>query len=190
MVNLLNEIKGNISVNGVAYSSGKAANIALDGYSGDMVVVLGKTENKIIKQPNNPIGTVSDDTLYAVTVKPYMTRPSTIDFDFHLKWNNDIEMPLRTMMGKKLKETKGMVYMELYGFIDGKEKSHCMKCGRPLTHRISRYYGLGPECGEHYYNLSDSVDEQQLAEANKRIKLKTAWTGWVVKSAILEEVIC
>ena len=50
---------------------------------------------------------------YKITVKKYMTEPSTPNFDFQDKWNNGKPMPLCTMQGKVIKETRGMYYMEL-----------------------------------------------------------------------------
>ena len=50
---------------------------------------------------------------YKITVKKYMTEPSTSNFDFQDKWNNGKPMPLCTMHGKVTKETRGMFNMEL-----------------------------------------------------------------------------
>ena len=50
---------------------------------------------------------------YKITVKKYMTEPSTPNFDFQDKWNNGIPMPQDRMEGKVIKETRGMYYMEL-----------------------------------------------------------------------------
>ena len=50
---------------------------------------------------------------YKITVKKYMTEPSTPNFDFQDKWNNGKPMPLCTMHGEVIKETRGMYYMEL-----------------------------------------------------------------------------
>ena len=50
---------------------------------------------------------------YKITVKKYMTEPSTPNFDFQDKWNEGKPMPLCTMRGKVTKETRGMFHMEL-----------------------------------------------------------------------------
>ena len=50
---------------------------------------------------------------YKITVKKYMTEPSTPNFDFQDRWNYGNPMPLCTMHGKVTKETRGMYYMEL-----------------------------------------------------------------------------
>ena len=50
---------------------------------------------------------------YKITVKKYMTEPSTPNFDFQDRWNEGKPMPLCTMHGKVTKETRGMYYMKL-----------------------------------------------------------------------------
>ena len=50
---------------------------------------------------------------YKITVKKYMTEPSTSNFDFQDKWNNGKPMPLCIMQGEVIKETRGMYYMKL-----------------------------------------------------------------------------
>ena len=50
---------------------------------------------------------------YKITVKKYMTEPVTANFDFQDKWHNGKPMPLCTMQGEVIKETRGMYYMEL-----------------------------------------------------------------------------
>ena len=50
---------------------------------------------------------------YKITVKKYMTEPATANFDFQDKWNNGKPMPLCTMQGEVIKETRGMYYMKL-----------------------------------------------------------------------------
>lgn len=50
---------------------------------------------------------------YKITVKKYMTEPATSNFDFQDKFNSGVPMPLCTMQGEVIKETRGMYYMEL-----------------------------------------------------------------------------
>ena len=50
---------------------------------------------------------------YKITVKKYMTEPSTPNFDFQDRWNDGKPMPLCTMHGEVIKETRGMYYMKL-----------------------------------------------------------------------------
>lgn len=123
---------------------------------------------------------------YKVTVKKYMTEEGTPSFDFMIKWNNNIPMPLRIMVGKVIKETRGMVYMELQGKCE--PAICCMKCGRHLTNKVSQLYGIGPECGQHF-SINPFDTEEELNEHLQELKSQISnikWTGWVIKSAITE----
>ena len=128
-----------------------------------------------------------------ITVKSYMTQKATPLFDFMEKWNNNIPMPLRTMYGIKIDETKGMVKMQLHGDLIESEgpMEVCMKCGKKITNPISRYFGMGPVCGQHnYVNPFESEEELKAAIAEYRETLRNVtWTGWIIKSAILSEEI-
>ena len=118
-----------------------------------------------------------------------MTKPSTPDFDLMAKWNNDIPMPLCTMVGTVVKETKGMVYLDLHGDTDGNPVQYCMKCGRPITNPVSRYFGLGPDCGNHGYVNPFKSDEELHSAVDtyrREVLQKMTWKGWVPKSAIKE----
>ena len=50
---------------------------------------------------------------YKINVKKYMTESATENFDFQDKWNDGKPMPLCTMQGEVIKETRGMYYMKL-----------------------------------------------------------------------------
>lgn len=126
---------------------------------------------------------------YKITVKQYMLKKSTPDFDFMKKWNNDNPMPLCTMVGEKLDETRGMVKMSLHGDIFSTKTMTCMKCGKPITNEVSQYFGLGPVCGGHNYT-NPFATEAELKAAVSEYKKKlqhTTWEGWIIKSAILEK---
>ena len=122
---------------------------------------------------------------YIVRVKPWMTKETTdSSFDFMRHWNRNIPMPLRVMRGRVLSETRGMVYMELRAC--PLKTDYCMRCGKPLTHPVSKLYGLGPECGGHYH-INPFNTEEELQEAIQEVSEKlnsVRWTGWVVKSGI------
>ena len=124
---------------------------------------------------------------FRITVKPWMTLKSSDGFDFMQKFNNDIPMPLVVMYTSgKLAETKGMVKMTLHGDIKQRVITTCMGCGRPLTNKISQFFGIGPICGGHNYTSPfDTEEELNEAVAAYREKLvNTTWTGWIAKSAI------
>lgn len=132
---------------------------------------------------------VNLDSLYKVTVKLYMTKPDSINFTFHTTWNNGIAMPLRVMYGKIIEQTKNMYKMQLQGKIT--KTDVCLKCGKPLTNEISKLYGLGPECGQHYY--INPLTKEEFENYKKSIQDKFSnitWEGWIPKVSIisLEEV--
>lgn len=121
---------------------------------------------------------------YIIAVRQYMTKPASKDFDFQMRWNNDIPMPMRVMAGKVIQETRGMFKMECHGI--ALETGVCMRCGRTLTHPVSRLYGIGPECGSHFHINPFDSSEELYAELDKvKAQLESVrWTGWVIKSAI------
>lgn len=123
---------------------------------------------------------------YKVTVKKYMTEPATTTFDFQDKWNNGIPMPMITMVGEVIKETRGMFQMKLHG--QAEATCNCLHCGRKLTNKVSMLYGIGPICGEHY-GINPFETEEELQENLEQVmdKIKNIqWEGWVIKSAIKE----
>ena len=123
---------------------------------------------------------------YKITVKKYMTEPSTVNFDFHDKWNNGKPMPLCIMQGEIIKETRGMYYMRLHG--KSEHTSKCLVCGKTLTNPISKLYGIGSECSEKVGIIRiESEDEakEKLKDIMEHIDA-VRWTGWVIKSAIKE----
>ena len=119
-----------------------------------------------------------------------MTKKATPSFDFMAKWNNNIPMPLLTMVGTVEKETPGMVYMKLHGDIVSRLEPICMKCGRPITNPVSQYFGLGPICGNHnYVNPFDTEEELKAAveDYRRNVLQKITWEGWVIKSSIISK---
>lgn len=139
------------------------------------------------QQHNVPMLTSNDmrvNHTYIIKVRQYMTKPSTQDFDFHKKWNNDTPMPFRVMQGRVLKETRGMLMMDCY--VVPLKTDVCIRCGRPLTHPVSRLYGIGPECGQHAY-INPFETEQELYASLEELNTKLnaiKWRGWVIKSGI------
>lgn len=134
---------------------------------------------------------VNKEDIYRITVRQYMTKPASDEFKFHSKWNQDKPMPLRTMAGRVIEETRGMLKMELWGEIFEEQTASCMACGRKLTNPVSQYFGIGPECGGHgYTNPFETDEELKEAVSSYKDKLKEIkWTGWVIKSAIIEKSI-
>ena len=189
MLNLLKDYKGAVEVNGQSFDSLDSALKSLKNFDGQLTIILNKGAGGWVSQASQRVEEVAGDKIYRIKVRQYMTKPSTPEFDFHDKWNNGNPMPMRIMVGKKLKETKGMVQMELWGEITEEVTTHCMKCGRTLTNPVSKYFGIGPECGNHGYN-NPFDDEEELKRAVKEMDKQLReikWTGWVIKSSIQEE---
>ena len=180
---------GAIEINGTQYPSVADAHKTLTGVANfDSIKLLTKQKQAPVSKPAC-LASMGDAT-YKITVRQYMTKPATLDFDFMAKWNNNIPMPLRTMVGKVEKETSGMVYMHLHGDITNTQTQYCMKCGKAITNPVSQFFGMGPECGSHnYINPFDSEEELKVAVENYRRNYlqKITWTGWVIKSAIIEK---
>ena len=176
---MLENYRGMIEVNGQTVDRLSLTTLAKSGKT----VSIKLTPYNFIKQfhkNDNPQVKSEDEKEYEITVKPWMTRKSDGDFDFMLKWNNDIPMPLRTMVGKKTKETKGMEYWELHG--QGKPVITCMRCGKELTNPVSRKYGVGPEC-IHKIGIVLDIDD---VDGIKEKLVNLTWSGWMTKSAILK----
>lgn len=174
----LTKWKGTIEVDGVVAKPNSL--VFRDG----MVIMLHTP-----KQTTSEVGNATDNSVvYKVTVRQYMTKPSSPSFDFMKKFNNDIPMPLRTMVGCVDKETKGMYHMILRGDILSEKTMFCMRCGKPITNPVSQYFGMGPECGGHnYVNPFNTEDELKEAVENYRKQLNNIkWEGWIIKSAIIE----
>ena len=150
----------------------------------DFKTLSSETHIKLYSKSKNAlkrkIEAVEANTEYKITVKAYMTREATPEFDFMAKWNNNEPMPLRTMIGTVEKETKGMVYMKLHGQAESVIK--CMRCGRTLTNPISMHYGIGPECMSKLGFVCDIDDVDTI----KKKLVDVVWEGWVIKSAITE----
>ena len=126
-------------------------------------------------------------TDYKVEVKAWMLKQSTEDFTFMKDRNNDNPMPLLIMYGTKIGEAPKMVKMQLHGDIRQRIITRCMCCGRPITNKVSQYFGIGPICGEHnYVNPFATEEELDKAVAAYRDKLvNTTWTGWIPLSALV-----
>lgn len=189
MLTLLKDVKGEVVINGKKYDSVRNALKSFESDSDKIMItfIRNKSERTTTKGRADTRRVVKK-----ITVRQYMTRPSSDDFTFMKEWNNDIPMPLRTMVGTVERETKGMVYMKLHGDITEEKTLHCLKCGRPITNPVSQYFGLGPECGGHkYVNPFYSKEELEKAVNTYRetVLKNITWEGWVVKSAIISEEI-
>lgn len=182
MLSMLQAWKGAVEVNGIMYDNISQAKLSTLA-DGDIHIKLYPAKQTSVNEAGKHEKQVVVDSVkeYKITVKQYMTRKASPDFDFMAKWNNDNPMPLRTMRGMIEKETRGMVYMHLHGV--GQEEIHCMRCGKRLTHPVSRHYGIGPECMQKVGIVADIEDVENIKEQ----LVKVEWSGWIIKSAITEQ---
>ena len=138
MLRLLQNWKGSVTVNGVEYAS-----IAdVPAMTGTLHITLQPANSPV--EPNNGMNVPSmeskPENQVRITVKKYMTQKSSAGFDFMLKFNKDVPMPYRIMTGTKIKETPGMVYMELHADMWAEKMTTCMCCGKVLTNPVSQYF--------------------------------------------------
>lgn len=121
---------------------------------------------------------------YILRVVSWMTKQSSDSGTFMRDWNKDIPMPFRVMRGRVLSETRSMLYMELRACT--LRTDYCMKCGKPLSHPVSKLYGLGPECGRHYHINPFETDEelQEALDSIRRTLNNITWTGWIPKFGV------
>lgn len=177
MIRQLADWKGKVSVNGVEYNSiREVPTLSLDNTT---VITLFPVTQAV----KTPVNAVSDKVEHIITVRRYMTEKSSEGFDFMKKWNDNIPMPMRTMVGTVEKETKGMVYMKLHG--QGLSTVHCIRCGKELTNPVSRYYGLGIECIQKVGIVANINEVERIKEALATV----TWEGWVIRSSIIKDEI-
>ena len=182
MLTMLKNWKGAVEIGGTLYESiGQAVETA--GEFGDTwsIKLLPQTTKLKAEHGGARQEEVEDKQEYRITVKPYMTKPATLEFDFMEKWNNNKPMPMRIMVGTVEKETRGMQYMKLHG--QGLQEIRCMRCGRKLENPVSRHYGIGPECMSKLGFVADIEEEDLIREKLQEIE----WEGWIIKSAITEQ---
>ena len=183
MLSMLQGWKGKVEVNGQLFDNIRLVPSSMLSNSELNIKLHPVAEQTATRQASDVESAVTEvgDKQYEITVKAYMTRKASPEFDFMAKWNNDNPMPLRTMCGVVDKETRGMVHMKLRGV--GKEEIHCMRCGRQLTHPVSRHYGIGPECMSKLGIVADIDDIENIKEQLVNVE----WAGWIIKSAITEQ---
>lgn len=187
MLSMLKDYKGPIEINGEKYDSVKTA---LKRFKSDSDTITIKLSSNRVESVKSSVRASETHTQKKITVKQYMTRKATEDFDFMKTWNKDNPMPLRTMIGTVEKETRGMVYMKLHADITEEKTQRCLCCGRPITNPVSQYFGMGPECGGHNY-INPFYSKEELENAVKdyreNVLKKIEWSGWIIKSAIISE---
>ena len=103
--------------------------------------------------------------------------------EFHVKVNKGKPIPMLVMVGKILRETDKSYLLEVRG--KPEPTDFCLHCGRKLKNMVSRYYGLGPVCGQHYYitNITKENLEANFDEIRKKMA-NIYWQGWIPKSSV------
>ena len=185
----IKEWQGAVEIDGTIYPSVEIARNSLSGDAKNIssIRLCDKQKQAPERAGERPVS--AGETVYKITVRQYMTKPSNPSFDFMAKWNNDKPMPMRTMVGTVERETSGMVYMHLRGDITSEITQYCMKCGKPITNKVSQFFGMGPECGGHNYTnpFESEEDLKSAVDAYRRTYLqKITWSGWIIRSAIIE----
>jgi len=177
MITMLQNWKGPVEINGQRYDNITAFISGNNALSGKISIKLCPEVETTVNEAEK----CDTDREYRITVKQYMTKPSEPGFDFMAKWNNDVPMPMVTMRGTVVKETRGMVYMKLKGV--GEKTCYCLRCGRKLDSPISKYYGIGPDCMVKLGMARDIEDVDGIKKDLQEIE----WEGWIIKSAIKEQ---
>lgn len=187
MLTMLKNYKGTVEINGEKYDNIKDAIKRFKSDSSTITIKLSSNNQSCVK---SSVRALQEHTQKKITVKAYMTKKSSPEFTFMKEWNNDVPMPLRTMIGTVEKETRGMVYMKLHADITEEKTQRCLCCGRAITNPVSQYFGMGPECGGHNY-VNPFYSEEELKQAVKAYREnylnKLTWEGWIIRSSIIEE---
>lgn len=186
----IKEWPGAVEIDGTVYPSVAEAQNSLsnESFNFSSIKLCDKKKRAPEQRIERPVSV--GDTVYKITVRQYMTKCATPEFDFMAKWNDNRPMPMRTMVGTVEKETSGMVYMHLHGDITSRLTQYCMKCGRAITNPVSQFFGLGPECGGHNYTSPFESEEElnlHIESYRKNCLQKVTWSGWIIKSAIIEK---
>jgi len=92
----------------------------------------------------------------------------------------------RTFRAVTVRETPRAVYVYGHGTVG--DLISCCKCGRPLTHPVSRLVGIGPECGRHGWDesiLGPYGFTEAHAERLRQMVVETVVDTWLPKSCIV-----
>ena len=97
--------------------------------------------------------------------------------------------------GIKLRETERAVYLYGHGTMVSAKTGSCCICGRKLTHPVSVVLGIGPVCGEHWWdwNLIGGFTEENIERLKKEMEVKMKGMlvdSWVPKSVIKTTDTC
>jgi len=90
-------------------------------------------------------------------------------------------------VANKLIESPRAVYLNGHGTLETQKMGFCCICGRELTHPVSVVLGIGPHCGDHWWNWDaiGGFNENVLEELKIRIQ-GVKVDQWIPKSVIKE----
>lgn len=103
------------------------------------------------------------------------------------------KFPVRIWHGWVEYESAKALHVNLW--VQPGQDGECLRCGRTLTHPISKYVGLGPECGKHYYkgyNLETSTHMNEwndLLEFIKKGYDGVTYNGWIPRKSVQSMVV-
>jgi len=95
----------------------------------------------------------------------------------------------------KLIETPRAYYFWGHGTVEAAQTGRCCACGRTLTHPVSITLGIGPVCGQHYWNweLVGGFSEENIERLKQEIghlyrEMKV--DQWIPKSVVQNITDC
>ncbi len=90
--------------------------------------------------------------------------------------------------GQILRETARANYMFGRGTTETAKMGKCCNCGRTLTHPVSVKLGIGPECGQHYWDWDrvGGYTEENIAALSEKIKRDIQVDSWIPKTCVEE----
>lgn len=100
------------------------------------------------------------------------------------KWLANKNRISTELQGEVKAETENAILFKGHAFAE--ERTHCIRCGRELTHPSSKYIGFGPVCSAKLgvrWPTEEELTPEQIAEVKQRIE-KIEWEGWLPKSQI------
>jgi len=102
-------------------------------------------------------------------------------------WAREKNIPA-TFIAVATRRTAKAIQLTGQGTLDA--RGNCIKCGRPLTHPVSLLTGVGPECGQHFWNeavLGPFGFTEEHAAKLKQMVLNIRFENvWLPLSAIKE----
>ena len=97
----------------------------------------------------------------------------------------------RIFAGVVLKETANALFVYGHGTVESAKTGRCCICGRTLTHPVSITLGIGPVCGQHFWdwNLVGGFSEENAARLKKEIGTlmrSMKIDSWIPRSVVIE----